>query len=242
MTEKVSLIATTREIVGKKVKRSRLKGLMPAVVYGHGLDTKPVFVDGKEFKKVYRQAGTSTLVDLAIDDKTPIKVLMHEPQYHYLNNEPIHADMYAVNMTKEIETAIPIHFIGESAAVTELEGNFISNRDELDIKCLPSNLIAAVEVDISVLKTFDDQIHVSDIKVPETIEVLTDPEEVVALVTPPRSEEELEAELAEDKAAEDAAVEELAAEGEEPAEGEAAEGEESADKPAAAEPSAEKPE
>lgn len=228
MTERVSLVATTREVVGKKVKLSRLRGLMPAVVYGHGLESKPVFVDDKEFKKVYRQAGTSTLVDLAIDDQSPIKVLMHEPQYHYLRNEPIHADMYAVNMTKEIETAIPIHFIGESAAVTEMEGNFISNRDELDIKCLPSNLIAAVEVDISVIKTFDDQIHVRDIKLPDTIEVLTDPEEVVALVTPPRSEEELEAELAEDVDAEKAAVEELAAE--ETAEGEVVEGEESADK------------
>lgn len=215
MTEKVSLTATTRDIVGKKVKRSRLKGLMPAVVYGHGLENKPVFVDGKEFKKVYHQAGTSTLVDLAIDDQSPIKVLMHEPQYHYLRNEPIHADMYAVNMKEEIETAIPIHFIGESPAVAELEGNFISNRDELNIKCLPSNLIPAVEVDISGLKTFEDQIHVSDIKLPETIEVLDDMEEVVALVTAPRSEEELEAELAEDVDAEKAAVEELAAEGEE---------------------------
>lgn len=215
MTEKINLTATTRDVVGKKVKRSRDKGLMPAVVYGHGLDSKPLFVDGKAFKKVYHQAGTSTLVDLAIDDQTPIKVLMHEPQYHYLRNEPIHADMYAVNMKEEIETAIPIHFIGESPAVAELEGNFISNRDELNIKCLPSNLIPAVEVDISGLKTFEDQIHVSDIKLPETIEVLDDMEEVVALVTAPRSEEELEAELAEDVDAEKAAVEELAAEGEE---------------------------
>lgn len=228
MTEKINLTATTREVVGKKVKRSRLRGLMPAVVYGHGLDSQPVFVDEKEFKKVYRQAGTSTLVDLAIDERSPIKVLMHEPQYHYLRNEPIHADMYAVNMTKKIETAIPIHFVGESPAVTEMEGNFISSRDELDIKCLPSDLIPAVEVDISVIKTFEDQIHVRDIAVPETIEVITDPEEVVALVTPPRSEEELEAELAEDVDAEKAAVEELAAEGEEVAEGETAEGEQPA--------------
>ncbi len=233
MTEKVNLTATTRDVVGKKVKRSRAKGLIPAVVYGHGIESKPVFVDGKEFKKVYHQAGTSTLVDLAIDDKAPIKVLMHEPQYHYLYNEPIHADMYAVNMTEEIETAIPIHFVGESPAVTELEGNFISNRDELNIKCLPSNLIPAVEVDISGLKTFEDQIHVSDIKVPETIEVLDDLEEVVALVTAPRSEEELEAELAEDVDAEKAAVEELAAEGEETTEGEAAEGGEQPTEPVA---------
>jgi large subunit ribosomal protein L25 len=227
MTEKINLNASTRSVVGKKVKRSRVQGLLPAVVYGHGLDSTPIFINAKEYKKAYQQAGTSTLVDLAIDDKQPVKVLLHTPEYHHLLNEPLHADLYAVNMSEKIETEIPIHFIGESLAATELEGNFISNVDELTVRCLPSDLISAVEVDISALKTFEDQIHVSDIKVPETIEVLNDPEEVVALVTPPRSEEELEAELAEDKAAEEAAVEELGKEA--PMEdGEASEGQEPA--------------
>ncbi|MEX0594488.1 MAG: 50S ribosomal protein L25 [Patescibacteria group bacterium] len=228
MTDKINLTASVRTVVGKKVKRSRSKGLVPAVVYGQGIDSMPIFIDGKEYKKVYQQAGTSTLVDLTVDDNKPIKVLLHTPQYHNLLNEPIHADLYAVNMSKKIETAIPIHFIGTSPAVEELEGNFITNRDELDIKCLPSDLIPAVEVDISVIKTFEDQIHVRDISIPETIEVITDPEEVVALVTAPRSEEELEAELAEDKEAEAAAVEELGKEGAEEtetAEGETPEGE-----------------
>lgn len=233
MTQKIALAATTRTVVGKKVKRSRERGSLPAVVYGHGRESTPIFVDGKEFRKVYKQAGTSALVDLAIDEQSPIKVLLHEPQYHYLRNEPVHADFYAVNMKEEIETAIPIHFVGTAPAVEELEGNFISNRDELNIKCLPSDLIPAVEVDISVLKTFEDQIHIRDIAVPETIEVMDDLEEVVALVTPPRSEEELEAELAEDKEAEAAAVEELGKEeGEEATEGEAGGEGDQAEKPA----------
>lgn len=226
MTEKINLTATTRTILGKKVKRSRERGLVPAVVYGHGMDSTPIFVNGREYKKVYQQAGTSALVDLSIDDKSPIKVLFHSPQYHHIHNEPIHADIFAVNMTEKIETSIPITFVGESAAVKELEGNFIANHNELEIRCLPTDLISNIEVDVSVLETFDNQIHAKDIKLPETIELKIDPEEVIALVTAPRSEEELEAELADDTTAEEEAVEELSGTDEE-AEGE--EGEEKAE-------------
>ena len=219
--------ARSREITGKKVKTLRLKGDIPGVVYGHGLDSTPITVEKVALKKAFTRAGSGTLVDLTIGEQKPIKVLFHEPQLHYLSGEPIHFDLYAVKMDEEIETTIPIVFVGISPAVDELEGNFIANRDELTIRCLPGNLIPNVEVDISILKTFDDSIKVSDIQVPESVQIQDEMEETVALVSAPRSEEELEAELAEDKAAEVAAVSALgeeapAAEGETaaPAEGE----------------------
>ncbi|MDP3993024.1 MAG: 50S ribosomal protein L25 [bacterium] len=229
--ESVALAARSRELTGKKVKTLRLKGDIPGVVYGHGLDSTPITVERVALKKAYTKAGSGTLVDLTIGEQKPIKVLFHEPQYHYLNGEPIHFDLYAVKMDEEIETTIPIVFVGISPAVDELEGNFIANRDELTIKCLPGNLIPNIEVDISVLKTFDDSIKVSDLQVPETVQIQDEMEETVALVTAPRSEEELEAELAEDKAAEEAAVGALgeeapAAEGEE---GATAEGDQAAE-------------
>lgn len=217
----IILNAVSREVTGKKVKRLRERAVLPAVVYGHGVDGGIIAVDLKEFKKVYAEAGTSALVDLAIDGKKAIKVLIHEPQAHYLKSEPVHVDFYAVKMTEKIETAIPIHFIGASAAVEDLEGNFVANRDELNIKCFPGDLIPAVEVDITALATFDDQIRVKDLTLPETIEIMDDPEEVICLVSAPISEEELEAELTEDTAAEEAAVAELGAEP--AAEGESAE-------------------
>lgn len=232
MTAKsIQLHAESRSTIGKKSKNLRLKGLLPAVVYGHGLDSTPISVESSEFRKAYKEAGTSALVDLQIDDQKPIKVLFQEPQSHHLKDDYLHVDLYAVKMTEKIETEIPIHFVGVSPAVDELEGNLIENKDELTIRCLPGDLIPAIEVDISVLKTFDDQIHVSDLKLPATIEVVGDPEEVVALVQEPRSEAELEEELAEDSAAEEAAVEELGKEGEEPAEGEVAEDAPNAPKP-----------
>src|SRR3990167_9826108 len=217
--ETVALSARSREITGKKVKNIRAKGDIPGVVYGHGLDSTPITVEKVALKKAYAKAGSGTLVDLTIGDKKPIKVLFHEPQLHYLSGEPVHFDLYAVKMDEEIETTIPIVFVGISPAVDELEGNFIANRDELTIRCLPGNRIPNVEVDISILKTFDDSIKVGDIKVPETVQIQDEMEETVALVSAPRSEEELEAELAEDKAAEVAAVSALGEEA--PAEGEA---------------------
>ncbi len=222
----VALSVRSRELIGKKVKNIRLKGEVPGVVYGHGVESTLVSVERVTLKKAYEKAGSGTLVNLSIGDQSPIKVLFHEPQLHYLSGEPIHFDLFAVKMDEEIETTIPIVFVGLSPAVDELEGNFIANRDQLTIRCLPGNLIPSVEVDISILKTFDDSIKVSDIIIPENVSILDEPEETVALVTAPRSEEELEAELAEDKAAEVAAVSAL---GEEAA---AAEGEEGAAAPA----------
>lgn len=223
MTAKtVALQAENRALTGKKVKSLRLKGQLPAVVYGHGLEATSLSIDSRAFRKAYLEAGTSTLVDLQIGQDKPIKVLFHEPQQHHLLGTPLHVDLYAVKMTEKIETAIPIHFTGVAPAVDELEGNFIANKDELMIRCLPGDLIPSVEVDIAVLATFDDQIHVSDIKVPETVEIMDDAEEVVALVQAPISEEALEAELAvETTEAEAAAVGELAGETAEGEEGEA---------------------
>lgn len=210
--EKIALEASLREVSGKKVKRLRLKGLIPGVVYGHGTDPVNLSVDKVALKKTFDKAGTSALVDLEIKDGKKMKVLFHDPQLHYLTLEPVHFDLYAVKMDEKIETNIPIIFIGVSPAVDELDGNFITNKDELEIRCLPGDLIQNVELDISVLKSFDDTIHVSDVKVPDTIEIVDDLEDIIASVAAPRSEEELEAELAEDKAAEEAAVGALGAE------------------------------
>lgn len=220
----IPLTAKTRTVLGKKVKTLRNKGFVPGVVYGPKHQNTSIMIEKAEFTKVYKQAGTSALVDLAIDDAKPIKVLLHEPQAHYMTGNPVHIDFYAVKMDEKIETAIPIKFVGVSPAVEELEGNFVSSKDEIEIRCLPADLIPEIEIDISVLKTFDDVIRISDLKLPETVEIMQEPEEAIASVSAPISEAELEAELAEDKAAEEAAVGELGGEetveGTEPTEGE----------------------
>lgn len=205
----IVLKAEKRNITGKKVKKSRTQGLLPAVVYGKKHTATPLFINIKEFEKVYKHAGTSSLVDLHIDSEKPVKVIIQEPQVHYLSGKPIDAELYAVIMDEEIQTTIPIHFIGESYAVTDLEGNLVISKDELEVKCLPGDLVPFFEVDLSVLKTFEDSIRVSDITTSDKIEILHESEEVIASVSEPISEEQLEAELSDDTSAEAEAVAEL---------------------------------
>ena len=220
MTKTFTLLAHQRTELGKHARRGRARGLIPAILYGHEQENQPLFLDLKEFRQVYGLAGTSSLVDLKIDQQSAVKVLIHQPQWHHLTGLPIHADFFAVKMDEEIETEIRLEFVGQSPAVEELEGNFVANKHQLTVRCLPAELLPEIEVDISVLKTFDDQIRVGDLKLPAAINIMHEPDEVIALVTAPKSEEELEAELAEDKTAEKEAVESL---GDQPVEDAAAE-------------------
>lgn len=199
----VALAADPREIAGKKVKQLRNAGKTPVVLYGHGTEAINLTVDNKELRDTWREAGGSQLVDLTIGTNSPTKILINDVQIHPVSGEIVHADFYQVKMSEKLETEIPLTFVGESAAVKDLEGNLITEKDALEVRCLPADLVAEFEVDISVLKTFDDVIKVSDVKVPASIEILNDPEETVALVTAPRSEEELE-QLEEAPAGEDA--------------------------------------
>jgi large subunit ribosomal protein L25 len=220
--ETVNLKAVVREETGRRARALRISGKIPAVLYGHGENLNLSF-DQKEFNKIFKEAGSSTIVTLKIEGREPIKTLILEPQYDPLTDRIIHADLYKVNMKEEIRTEIPLVFIGESAAVRDLEGNLITSKDTIEVKCLPDNLVSEIEVDISSLNTFDDSIKISDLIVPEGIEVLAEPEEVVALVSAPRTEEELEEMETESTGdAEKAAIEGMEA----AAEAEKAEGEE----------------
>lgn len=209
----LTLSAKIRTIHGKKNGQLRRTGQVPAVLYGHGVSPTPLQMEAKTLTKTWKTAGSSQLVDVAIDEKAPVKVLIHDIQEHPVTGAILHADLYQVKMTEKLETEIPLKFVGEAPAVKDLEGSLITEKDSLEVRCLPGDLVAEFEVNISSLATFDDVITVADIKVPSAIEVLNDPEETVALVTPPRSEAELEAELAEPVAgAEAEAIEKMDAE------------------------------
>ena len=190
---KISLKAKQRSIIGKKAKDLRNKGLIPLVLYGHGFKPENIEAAKNTFIKVSQKAGSSNLVDLEIDKKKPIKVLIHDIQTHPVTDEIIHADLYRVRKDRKLRTQIPLHFIGKSRAVEDKEGNLITHKDSVEVEVLPDDLIDEIKVDISPLKTFDDVIKIADLEIPATIEVLDEKEDIVVNVTPPRSEEELEA-------------------------------------------------
>lgn len=187
------LPARRRTAVGKQAKNLVRTNTVPAVLYGHGLENLNLEVGASEFSKIFRQAGSSSLVDLVIDESPAVKVLIHDVQRHPTKHEVMHIDFYQVKMTEKLETDIELDFVGESPAVKEQGGIFVRALDKVQVSCLPGDLVHTIAVDISSIKTFEDRIAVKDIVVPKGITILDDPETIVASVTPPRSDAELEA-------------------------------------------------
>ncbi|MCX6765647.1 MAG: 50S ribosomal protein L25 [Candidatus Moranbacteria bacterium] len=223
MTEKIILKSKIREVMGKKIKVHRKAGLIPAVLYGNKITSRPLWVNYSDFEKSYDQAGESTILELDIDGKNKANVLIHDVQIDPLSEKFSHIDFFQVRMDQKIETEIPLEFIGESEAVKALGGVLVKSIDAIPINCLPADLPAKIEVDTGALKTFDDVIKISDLNISDKVKILVDTETVVANVAPPRSEEELaklEEKVEEDVAAiegvaEKAPVEEVASKEEE---------------------------
>ena len=224
--ETIVIKADVRDVYGKKLEGSRKNGQLPAVVYGNQKDNQAVFVDAHDFTKAFHQAGHSTIVELKVDGENKENVLIHDVDMNPVTNEIRHVDFYRINMNKAIRTEVPLHFVGEAPAVFQQEGSLFKNIEEVEVETLPANLPPQIEVDISGLDDFTKSIHVSDLKVGEGVEILTDMEQLVCKVEPPRSEEELAALEEEVGDAIPEGAEEEGAEGEEKA------GEESAEAPA----------
>jgi len=188
--------ARTRE-AGKKLGTLRKEGLIPAVIYGRNQESLPITLKEKEFDKVYSEAGESKLVDFELEDgkeKNVSKVLIQDIAFDPITSKPIHIDLYKVRMDEKLTAEVPLVFKGESEAVRTEGGVLVKNIHEVEVKCLPGDLPAQLEIDISFLKTFEDKILVKDIKLPQGVEVVSPPAgEFVVLVEPPRTEEELKA-------------------------------------------------
>ncbi len=188
---KIILQAELREEKGKKNQTLRENNKIPAITYGSKVKNSLLSLDLKEFQKVYGDAGESTLVDLIINKEPAKKILISETQFHPLSGLPIHVDLYQVRMDEKIKTKIPLKFTGESKAVKDLDGTLNTVKDEIEVECLPANLISEIEIDISSLNTFEDFIYVKNLTIPSNISILDDQGGVVAQVEKPRSEEEL---------------------------------------------------
>lgn len=187
--ETLTLNAKSREATGNQVGALRRAGQVPAVVYGHGVDNYNVEIETRELEKVYSEVGESALVDLVVDGKKPVKVLIQAVQYHPVKRQMIHADLRAVKMDEKIEAFIEFAFVGEAPAVKAYGAIFVRNMDGIDVKCLPGALIQSIEVDLGMLKEIGDTISVGDITPPPGVEFLAEPSESIAVANEPAAEE-----------------------------------------------------
>lgn len=201
------LNAEVRTILGKKVKKLRRDGLLPANVYGKGLSSKALQVKLSDFQAVFKQVGETGLIELKADGKIH-PVLIKNLQMDYFTETPLHADFYEVNLKEKVKAMVPIELVGEAKAVVEKLGVLLQTISEVEIEALPDRIPEHIEVHVEQLVKLGDGITVGDLKIEEGVTILTDPGITIARI----------AELAKEEVV---VVAETPVEGAVPAEGEA---------------------
>ncbi|MDD4332874.1 MAG: 50S ribosomal protein L25 [Patescibacteria group bacterium] len=172
MAKNISLSAEARQEKEGKLQKVDKKDYLPAVLYGPGAKNRHLKIKKLDFEKIYKEAGVSNLVELKIDQDAPVKIIIKDVQRDVIKNNLTHADFYQIDMTKTITTEIPLHFTGESKAVKDLGLILVKNIDNLEVECLPGDLIDHINVDISSLNTQEDIIKISNLNIPTGLKVL----------------------------------------------------------------------
>jgi len=195
--EAIELQASPRTVLGKKVRHLRRQGMLPANLFGHNLASQALQVEERAFQRAFAQAGMNTLVSLKVEGAEPKMVLIRGLQRNPLKRDLLHVDFYQVAMMEKLTAQVPLVFVGEAPGVAA-GGILLHNIDEVEIECLPGDLLRQIDVDISGLQEIDDAIHVKDLKVSAAIRILRDPDELVVKILPPAKEEveEVAAEVA----------------------------------------------
>lgn len=199
---KITLKSEKRELFGRKVKRLRKAGKIPANIFGKKIKSEAVSIDNKEFIEVFEKAGETQIIDL-----TGKPVLVSNTQVDPISGEYLHIDFRQVDLTEKIEAMVPVEIEGESPAEKQNLGTVVQQIHEIEVEALPTDLPEKIIVDASILVEVDQAIYVKDLKVDKKVEIKTDLESIVVKVEPPTKEEVVEV------------VAEVPAEGETPVEG-----------------------
>lgn len=218
----MNILTATKRSKTDKLAFIRNNGMIPAVIYGAQVENTIVSVLSTDFVKILKKAGETSTIVLDIAGATEkekavkVDVLIHEVQVDPIKGFPIHVDFLAIDMNKPVEVTIPLEFTGLAKAEKDGLGTLVKVLYEIDIEALPKDLPHNIEVDVTGIVTLEDQIHVSDIKLPKGVTLITDGDEVVALVA--AAKEEVVEEVVDLEAIE---VEKKGKKGEEGEEGEA---------------------
>jgi large subunit ribosomal protein L25 len=171
---------------------ARKQGLIPAVVYGPGVENQSITIDAKEFEVVLKEAGETSLINLDAQGEK-FTVLVKDMSLDAVTDKVIHIDFYAPNLKVETTAMVPLQFVGEALAIKDLKGTLVKNIHELEVKCLPQDIPHEISIDISKLATFEDHFCVKDLSIAGNVQILKNPEEIIAFVARPADvEKELE--------------------------------------------------
>lgn len=185
----MEIIAQKRDVLGKKVEALRKEGFVPAELYGQGQENVHLSVPAKDFSALYKTAGESTLIDVVVDGKK-FPSLIQEVEIDSISQKIAHIDFRVVSLTEKISAGVVLEFINESPAV-KAGGVLVKSMKEIEVEALPADLPQSFKVDLSMLINLHDSIYVKDLQVEEKVEILVEPETVIATVIEPAKEEEV---------------------------------------------------
>lgn len=201
--EQIELQVTARETLGKKVRFLRRQGITPVHLFGHDVESLALQCDTAQLQRVLAQAGKTRLVSLQIDKgKKPRNVLIREIQKEPVTRELLHVDLYQVRTAEKTRVDVPIVLVGESPALKSKENMIAQELNSLTVECLPTDIPAGVEVDVSSLTEVGQAIRVKDIALGEGVTVLNDPDLMVVKISFRRIEEVVEEVVEEELVAE----------------------------------------
>lgn len=171
-----------RNILGRKVETLREKGLIPAELYGHGVKNLHLTLSAKDFKKVFKEAGESSIVNLKTEDNKTYPVMIHEVETDPISEQILNVDFYQIKLTEKIRVHVPIEFIGEAPAVKNFGGILVKTVQEIEVEAFPQDLPRQISVDLSSLEEIKKSIFAKDLKISEKVKAFINPDAIIATV------------------------------------------------------------
>ncbi|GAB4415608.1 MAG: 50S ribosomal protein L25 [Anaerolineae bacterium] len=178
MAEKYVLEATRRELTGKKVKQMRERGLIPAVLYGPAFEALPLQVSWSALRPVLRDAGGTHLIELNVDGERH-NALVRQVQRDPIRGDVLHVDFFRVRMDVAIRTEVPVVLVGNADAIEDAGGVINHEMTHVLVECLPADLPAEIQVDLSVLREVGDSIVSAQLPALPGVTYLVEGNEVV---------------------------------------------------------------
>lgn len=179
--------AEPRSVLGKAVSRLRRQGVLPANVYGRGLESTAVQLPSREARTLLHEHGVNTLIQLQVaGEPRPRSVVVRSVQRHPVSHELQHLDFYQVDLQRPIQGAVSITVIGEAPAVHMYRGVLLHGAESVQVEALPAEMPTHIEVSVDSLTELDTQVTVADLQLPAGVTVLSPPDLILARVARPR--------------------------------------------------------
>lgn len=194
MNTSVALDLQLRTVIGKKVKTLRRQGLIPATVYGKGIEPLSVQMPERAFQNIYRRVGRTALVELNIPGQVKQAAFIQDIQRHPISRAIIHADFHVVNLLEKIHVEVPLVLVGKSIIVERGDAVFNQSLATVEVEAFPAELPQHIDVDVSGLNAFDKAIYVRDLPVSSSYTLITPGDETIVSLTATRAGVEVEEE------------------------------------------------